>query len=454
MTRIAKELPLAALPQDPSTQPTPATAGEVAQRLYAQYYAPIRRYCRGQLPSLEEAEDAAQSTFLRAFTALRQGVVPQHESAWLYKIAHNVCLSRRLAATRRARVETPRDLALIQDEVGSPVRSHDELIGLDDVLAEMPERLRTAFLMREWQGLSYHEIADELGISHSAVETLIFRARRHLAKALENTTERARAARRALDFGGVLAGLKALLGGGAVAKGAMAAAAVVLAAGGVAGGRAFASSDRPAAGSPAQQLFANALAASPVLDRVTSSVNAASAPSVELAAARQTSVTRPSVLLPAGDDGASSGSSTIAGATPAIPGAGGSPGASKPAPVPSESAGQASLADAKTAASPPSAPVSVTPTTEAVLVPVPSAPVPSAPVPSVPAPVSTPSVATPTVSTPTVQPPTVSTPTVPTPPVPPVSTPTVPSAPPEPKVQAQPAQTPAVPALPAGPSLP
>ena len=122
---MAKEFLLAALPQDPSTQPSPATAGEVAQRLYAQYYAPIRRYCRGQLPSLEEAEDAAQSTFLRAFTALRQGVVPQHESAWLYKIAHNVCLSRRLAATRRARVETPRDLSLIQDEVGGPVRSHD-----------------------------------------------------------------------------------------------------------------------------------------------------------------------------------------------------------------------------------------------------------------------------------------------------------------------------------------
>ena len=48
----------------------------------------------------------------------------------------------------------------------------------------MPENLRRVILLREWQGLSYAEIAETTGHTHAAVETLIFRARRHLAKAL------------------------------------------------------------------------------------------------------------------------------------------------------------------------------------------------------------------------------------------------------------------------------
>ena len=49
----------------------------------------------------------------------------------------------------------------------------------------MPEQQRRAILLREWQGLSYREVAAELEVSQSAVETLIFRARRSLAQGLE-----------------------------------------------------------------------------------------------------------------------------------------------------------------------------------------------------------------------------------------------------------------------------
>ena len=49
----------------------------------------------------------------------------------------------------------------------------------------MPEQQRRAILLREWQGLSYREVAKELDVSQAAVETLIFRARRSLAAGLE-----------------------------------------------------------------------------------------------------------------------------------------------------------------------------------------------------------------------------------------------------------------------------
>ena len=161
-----------------------------ASRLYAEYADKIYRFCLGQLRSREEAEDAVQNTFLRVCTALRKGVVPEFEGPWLYKIAHNVCLSRRLGSSRRARVETPSDLDVLGERAAAHTPDADELFGLDDALADMPANLRRPLLMREWQGMSYAEISEALGVSHSAVETLIFRARRHLAQALTDSIKK------------------------------------------------------------------------------------------------------------------------------------------------------------------------------------------------------------------------------------------------------------------------
>ena len=167
-----------------------STAEARATDLYERYHQAVYRYCRSRLRASEEAEDAVQSTFLRAFTALRKGVVPECEAAWLYRIAHNVCLSRRLGSARRARVERPHDLETLGDRLATPERERPEEIGgLCDALAGMPERLRQVILLREWQGLSYAEIAEVLEVSVSAVETLIFRGRRHLAKALAGSDD-------------------------------------------------------------------------------------------------------------------------------------------------------------------------------------------------------------------------------------------------------------------------
>jgi RNA polymerase sigma factor (sigma-70 family) len=159
-------------------------------RLYEGYSRQLYRYCLKHLRSHEDAEDAVQNTFLRVHAALGRGVVPEFESAWLYKIAHNVCLSRCLGAKRRSSVEAPHDLQQLEERMAAPGREGDELVGLDDALARMPEKLRRAILLREWQGLRYAEIAEALGITCSAAETLIFRARRYLARELESSSGR------------------------------------------------------------------------------------------------------------------------------------------------------------------------------------------------------------------------------------------------------------------------
>ena len=190
--------------------------------LYERHARQIYNYCLHQLSSREEAEDAVQTTFMNAFRGLKRGIVPEAEQAWLFKIAENVCLSRRRSSWRRGRVESPNDFEVLQEIVPSRGSRADELIGLEDALEAMPENQRRAILLREWQGLSYREIAGELAISQAAVETLIFRARRTLAQGLEDSPAAKRRAfgrtANGLSAGSLLTALKSALTGGAAVK--------------------------------------------------------------------------------------------------------------------------------------------------------------------------------------------------------------------------------------------
>ena len=76
-------------------------AAETTRDLYERFSRQIFAYCLVQLRNREEAEDAVQTTFLNAFRGLERGVVPELESAWLYKIAQHVCLTRRRSWSRR-----------------------------------------------------------------------------------------------------------------------------------------------------------------------------------------------------------------------------------------------------------------------------------------------------------------------------------------------------------------
>jgi RNA polymerase sigma-70 factor (ECF subfamily) len=192
-----------------------ASSPQLAEDLFHEHSRRIYAYCLRQLGSPEEAEDALQATYLNACRSLLSGFEPEVAQAWLFKVAQNVCLTRRRSSWRRRKVERPEDFQEIQDFIAAPTPSGDELLGIDDALASLPEQQRRAILLREWQGLSYREVAEKMGLSQGAVETLIFRARRSLAAALdepEEPTLRARAMH-ALQGGAFLASLKGALSG-------------------------------------------------------------------------------------------------------------------------------------------------------------------------------------------------------------------------------------------------
>jgi RNA polymerase sigma factor (sigma-70 family) len=210
----------------------PERASELAAHgLYQRNYPRVLGFCRNRLRNREEAEDAAQTTFYYAVGALQRGVLPAAESAWLFKIAHNVCLNRWAANSRRNRLEVARDPHVLQEVAPAREASDDDLIALHEALGHLTEQQRRAILLREWQGLSYREIADQLGLSQAAVETLIFRARRSLARHLQGD----RKLRSGLDLASLLAGLKSLFTGTGAAVKIAAGIAALAAAGGIAG---------------------------------------------------------------------------------------------------------------------------------------------------------------------------------------------------------------------------
>ena len=199
------------------------TVSRAAEQLFHEHSGWLYGYCLRLLRSPEEAEDAVQATYLNACRSLGSGTRPRAGSAWLLHIARNVCFTRIRTARRREGLERIGDIAVLEETVAAPDRSYDSLVGLTDALMSLPERQRRAILLREWQGLSHGEIAERLEISHSAAETLIFRARRSLADALENPGKRSRfKALHVLDVGGLLSALKGLLAAGVGVKAATA----------------------------------------------------------------------------------------------------------------------------------------------------------------------------------------------------------------------------------------
>jgi len=215
----------------------PALHDLAFERLYRLYVKDVYRYTLALLQNPADAEDVTQTTFLNAWRAYRRGVEPVKPHNWLIKIAHNAARTRYAVSARR-----PQEVAFDENthELPLPAEEASELQGVLQALSKLPFNQRSALVMRELEGRSYGEIAEALEVSVSAVETLIFRARRSLR--LNRTKLRVLGAIQvppslATFFesgGGAVVGSGSIAGAGLLAK-----AAVVIAAGIAAGGMGY-----------------------------------------------------------------------------------------------------------------------------------------------------------------------------------------------------------------------
>jgi RNA polymerase sigma factor (sigma-70 family) len=152
------------------------------ERLYRRHVAEVYRYSLAMLRNPADAEDVTQTTFMNAYGAYRRGERPRAAQRWLITIAHNVCRQRFRQSQRRVEEVAFDETAAEAAVPDTTVPSVEEL---SRALGHLAFNQRAALVMRELEGRSYAEIAEVLGVTASAVETLIFRARRALREQLE-----------------------------------------------------------------------------------------------------------------------------------------------------------------------------------------------------------------------------------------------------------------------------
>src|SRR5205809_1301170 len=154
------------------------------ERMYKKHAGDVYRYALVVLRNPADAEDVTQTTFMNAYRAIERGERPRAPQNWLIAIAHNVCRQRFRQTQRR-----PNEVEL-NESLAEAAPEDEERISAEDIrraLGHLAFNQRSALVMRELEGRSYQEISEILGLSVSAVETLIFRARRSLREQLEES---------------------------------------------------------------------------------------------------------------------------------------------------------------------------------------------------------------------------------------------------------------------------
>ncbi len=180
-TAFSAALPPPAPAQDESSCLTAARQGELwaMEQLYHCHQPQIYALCYRLLERAEDAEDAVQATFVRAFRALPRFRGESSARTWLYRIATNEALGM----LRRRRDAPPIEEADPASPDGAAAVL--ERLAVRAALARLTPDHRAILVLRAWEELSYTEIAGVLGISLPAVKMRLNRARAEFRKHYE-----------------------------------------------------------------------------------------------------------------------------------------------------------------------------------------------------------------------------------------------------------------------------
>lgn len=154
-------------------------------RLMTRWQLPLRSFLYRHTQNAEDALDLAQETFVRVYQHRDRFRPDAKFSTWLFAIAFN--LARDSARRRSKRPTQSLDSSPEPVDSRHPFDSADERERANAVRAaieELPDDLRAAVILFEYEEKSHAEIAEIVGASSKAVETRLYRARQSLRKAL------------------------------------------------------------------------------------------------------------------------------------------------------------------------------------------------------------------------------------------------------------------------------
>ena len=174
------------LPDPDAELTTRARSGELEafEELVRRHQRPLFGYVYRMCSNPAETEEIAQAAFVKAWQAIAGFRGDASFKTWLFRIATNLCINRR---TRTRPTEELNEF-LPASPTEEPQEVHRQRVREEIVqaaLAKLPADQRSALVLSVYQDMSYKEIAAALGKSVRAVDSLLFRAKTNLRKALE-----------------------------------------------------------------------------------------------------------------------------------------------------------------------------------------------------------------------------------------------------------------------------
>ncbi|MDO4355788.1 MAG: sigma-70 family RNA polymerase sigma factor [Clostridia bacterium] len=159
---------------------------KLIQPLESRIYAVALRMCGNR----EDAQDCMQESMIRIYRALSSFKGQSSFSTWVYRVTMNTCLDelRRRKARRSTSLDTLLDSGWSPtDETDTPERhaiQSEQRRTLERAIADLPEDMRAAVVLRDIQGLAYDEIASALDVNVGTVKSRISRGRERLREKL------------------------------------------------------------------------------------------------------------------------------------------------------------------------------------------------------------------------------------------------------------------------------
>lgn len=160
--------------------------------LYNRYREGVYSYCAKMLFDRELAADVLQETFLRVYENRHRLMKSESIRSWIFTIARNQCLNQ----IRRSKRTVPLtdEMRLVAPQSSSPIsqlEKSEQIALINLYLKDLKFEYREAIVLREYQNLSYEEIAAVSRSTMSAVKSRLFKARRKLAEFVIEAEKRA-----------------------------------------------------------------------------------------------------------------------------------------------------------------------------------------------------------------------------------------------------------------------
>src|SRR3954471_18505093 len=165
------------------------------EELYRRYHRRIAAYVVGMVKDHARAEDVTQEVFVAALRRMRQTERPIAFKPWIYEIAKNACIDAYRRGRRSREVSfdgedelsafEPGRLVVAAPQPDAAVHAKQELDDLWSAFGGLTDPQHEILLMRELEGRSYSDIAQRTGMSRTAVESTLSRARKRLEQEFE-----------------------------------------------------------------------------------------------------------------------------------------------------------------------------------------------------------------------------------------------------------------------------